>query len=134
MVIFVHAEAQAFINTLREYKYAKGGQATGKTYSMQGHNAKDITGDVTVSFAKPERKFRLGRDPEDTKALTHTYEQFLDGTMMPMCNWGYNRDQGRSFKVQVDEVGTEGLCIKCHRNKRAGKPAVLPLNGHPTKR
>jgi len=72
---------------------------------------------------KPKRVFRCGQCRNNENALTHTYEEFPDGSLLPMCGYGWNRSDGEAFSIFREAHGTEGDCKLCQRNVRLNKPA-----------
>lgn len=75
--------------------------------------------------------YRAGQCRNDENALSHTYAQMSDGSLWPMCGYGWNRSNGDRFSIFRGSPGTEGDCKICSKNVATGKPPAL--NGFPHK-
>lgn len=64
--------------------------------------------------------FRSGQCRNDPDAMSHTYAEMEDGTLWPMCGYGWNRSDGDGFSIFRGSPGTEGDCRLCARNVRSG--------------
>jgi len=71
-----------------------------------------------------------GRNPGEEYLRSHTYKETDEG-LVPMCGYGWNRAGGEAFSIFRGSPGTEGDCLICQKNVRAGKPPVA--NGWPHK-
>lgn len=76
--------------------------------------------------------FRDGSCRNNDRALSHTYAETADG-LFPMCGYGWNRSDGHRFSIFRGPPGTEGDCLLCRKNLRAGKPPVRDGFTHKTR-
>ncbi|WP_303763786.1 hypothetical protein [Sphingobium yanoikuyae] len=83
--------------------------------------------EVTIDY------YRSGEDRNEPNALTHTYAQMSDGSLAPMCGYGWNRSGGDRFSIFRGSPGTEGDCKLCRKNVAAGKLPVFDGFPHKTK-
>lgn len=77
--------------------------------------------------------YRSGQYRNSDNALTHTYAEMDDGEIRPMCDYGWNRSNGKRFSIFRGSPHTEGDCKICARNVAAGKQPVLFARPHKTK-
>lgn len=77
--------------------------------------------------------YRSGQCRNDDQALSHTYAEMSDGSLYPMCGYGWNRSGGHRFSVFRASPDTEGDCKLCWKNVLAGKPPVMDGWPHKTK-
>lgn len=77
--------------------------------------------------------YRAGSDRNEKGALTHTYADLADGSLLPMCGYGWNRSNGDGFSIFRDAPGTEGDCKICQRNVAARRSPVVDGFTHKTK-
>jgi hypothetical protein len=64
---------------------------------------------------------------------SHTYAMMEDGSLLPMCGYGWNRSDGEAFSIFRGAPGTEGNCKRCRKNVAAGLPPVAEGFAHKTK-
>ena len=74
-----------------------------------------------------------GRNPGEERLCSHTYAEFADGDLAPMCGYGWNRSNGSRLSIIRGALGTEGDCLLCLRNRLAGKAPVTEGWPHKTK-
>ncbi len=81
---------------------------------------------------EPDIKYRSGSDRNEENRKSHTYVE-VDGDIYPMCSYGWNRSDGYGFSILRGPYGSEGTCLRCQANLRAGKAPVMKPWSHPTK-
>jgi hypothetical protein len=67
----------------------------------------------------------LGRDPKEPP-IAHLYKGTFNNPGLPMCRFGWNRDEGFAYSIWRGNAGKEGICDVCLRRARAGKKGVQP--------
>lgn len=67
----------------------------------------------------------LVRDPGCENKLSHLYKGDFADPGMPMCRYGWNRDDGESYSIFRGNIG-RGICKICMRRAKAGLEGVLP--------
>lgn len=81
--------------------------------------------------------YRAGEDRNEAaygrKSTLHTYAQMTDGSLWPMCGYGWNRSNGERFSILRKSPGTEGDCKLCCKNVAAGRRPVFDGMPHKTK-
>lgn len=77
--------------------------------------------------------YRSGDCRNDEQALSHTYAQMEDGSLWPMCGYGWNRAGGHRFSVFRGPPGSEGDCLICRKNVAGGKPPHTDPFPHKTR-
>ena len=75
--------------------------------------------------------YRSGSDRNEEHALDHTYADMEDGSLLPMCGYGWNRSNGDRFSIFRGSPGTQGDCKICARRVRLGQHPIY--NGFPHK-
>lgn len=65
----------------------------------------------------------LGRDYPHPK-LAHLYQGNMADPGLPMCRHGWNRDDGQSYSIWRNNIGSDGVCAVCLRRAIAGKDGV----------
>lgn len=79
---------------------------------------KILTNDIPAGYI-----VGLGRDYPYPR-IAHLYKgNFLDPGL-PMCRYGWNRDNGESYSIWRGNWGNDGLCKICLRRARAGLNGV----------
>lgn len=74
-----------------------------------------------------------GQCRNDEKAMSHTYALTAAGHYWPMCDFGWNRSNGKRFSIFRGSVGTEGDCKLCAQNVAAGKRPIVRARTHKTR-
>lgn len=69
----------------------------------------------------------------ERSGVTHTYAVTAAGNLWPMCDYGWNRSDGKRFSIWRGSIGTFGKCKRCAKNVAAGKRPVLHARPHKTK-
>ena len=69
---------------------------------------------------------------EQHAARSHLYAS-VDGELVPMCGYGWNRSNGFGFSIFRGHQSMRGTCKLCLRNLAAGKPPVKDGWEHETK-
>lgn len=77
--------------------------------------------------------YRLGQCRNNPNATTHTYAQMEDGSLFPMCGYGWNRSDGQRFSIFRGYPGSQGDCLVCIKNVAAGAPPVFDGFPHKTR-
>jgi len=67
----------------------------------------------------------LGRDYPHPK-IAHLYEGPIENPGNPMCRRGWNRDEGQSYSIWRNNIGSHGVCQVCVRRAQKGLKGVLP--------
>lgn len=76
----------------------------------------------------------MGRNPKEEDQCSHLYARYSDGSMLPMCQKGWNRSDGAEFSILRGHVGRKGVCKTCEKNKDSGKAGFQAKPGsHKTK-
>lgn len=65
----------------------------------------------------------LGRDNPPPK-VAHLYKGEFDDPGLPMCRYGWNRDDGRSYSIWRGNFGERGVCKICLRRAKKGLDGV----------
>lgn len=65
----------------------------------------------------------LGRDYPHPKR-SHLYKGDFGDPGLPMCKWGWNRDDGESYSIWRNNIGDKGICKICMRRAKQGKDGV----------
>jgi len=69
----------------------------------------------------------LGRDyPHPKRAHLYTIGKDIMDFRLPMCRWGWNRDNGQAFSIWRGNVGNKGICKICQKRADQNKPGVQP--------
>lgn len=68
--------------------------------------------------------YRAGQCRNDPDATPHTYAEMKDGTLWPMCGYGWNRSNGARFSIFRGTPGSEGDCRICRENVRLCRSPV----------
>ena len=76
--------------------------------------------------------YRSGVCRNEPRRESHTYAETEAG-LFPMCGYGWNRSDGEGFSIFRGSTGTEGSCLRCQNNLRAGKPPLDDGWPHKTK-
>ena len=77
-----------------------------------------ITGDIPDGYI-----LGLGRDYPHPK-VSHLYEGPYHDPGLPMCRYGWNRDERSSYSIWRGNIGKDGVCSVCLKRARAGLPGV----------
>lgn len=77
--------------------------------------------------------YRAGDCRNDDRALSHTYADMSDGSLLPMCGYGWNRSDGERFSIFRGSPGTQGDCKLCAKNVAAGRAPVADGFPHKTR-
>ena len=75
----------------------------------------------------------MGRNPGEEYLESHTYAELPDGSLAPMCGYGWNRSDGEAFSILRMPWGSQGTCLLCQKNLKAGKPPMTDGWPHKTK-
>ena len=86
-----------------------------------------------MSKAEGVDDYRSGQDRNEDRAMTHTYAMMTNGDLWPMCEYGWNRSDGRAFSIFRGSPGTLGDCKICTANVIKGASPVTNPRGHKTK-
>ena len=77
--------------------------------------------------------YRSGQCRNSEYTRSHTYAMMMNGDLLPMCGYGWNRSNGEAFSIFRGSVGTYGNCKLCEKNVAAEKPPVADGWPHKTK-
>lgn len=77
--------------------------------------------------------YRAGECRNDERALSHTYADMADGSLLPMCGYGWNRSGGHRFSIFRGSPGTNGDCKLCAKNVAANRAPVADGFPHKTR-
>lgn len=70
----------------------------------------------------------LGRDYPYPK-IAHLYKGDFASPGLPMCRYGWNRDNGQSYSIWRNNPGTADICKTCLKRAKQGLSGVEPKGG-----
>lgn len=65
----------------------------------------------------------LGRDYPHPR-LSHLYHGDFSDPGLPMCRYGWNRDDGTAYSIWRGNLGDGGVCKICFKRAKAGLSGV----------
>ena len=79
------------------------------------------------------RQFIEGMDRNQQHAArSHLYEVMEPYALVPMCEYGWNRNDGMGFSIFRGHQSRRGTCKVCQKRRAAGLPAISVSKGHQT--
>jgi hypothetical protein len=63
----------------------------------------------------------MGRNPGEQFGRSHLYHI---ETELPMCGYGWNRNDGHGYSIFRGHTGSKGLCKICQKRAAKGLPGV----------
>ena len=61
---------------------------------------------------------------EADACATHLYDGDFSDPGLPLCKWGWNRDEGQSYSIWRGNVSKRGICKICKRRADKGLDGV----------
>ena len=90
-----------------------------------------------MTTVNENRRYVEGADRNNpNEARSHLYQQVGEGvdySLVPMCEYGWNRADGMGFSILRGHGSARGQCRMCAKRRAAGLPPVSEPRGHKTR-
>mgnify|MGYP001589202520 CR=1 FL=1 len=125
IVFFVGLAVVMTLAIYRQVQMHKGLHVAIRSIENENEPRRIMPTDAQVYVVGADRN-----NPDEVRAHLYCVQ---DSLVTPMCEYGWNRGNGRAFSILRGASSARGVCVLCQSRRDAGLPPITEPRGHKTK-